>query len=190
MPQARILNKSETPNEGWPYRQPESGELFRARTWRSLVRLIRPHREAMGYDTSEGWEERLEGEVLEQNPHLREPPTLSLDVLKRFVKTAASWFVGGGQFVDQAEANRRASVCVSCHHNRSASGGCGTLCEMTAEATQALSGHSTPHDDKLKNCAVCSCFNRLKIWIPMDQINNDGISNEDWPNFCWQRNDG
>lgn len=185
--QDRIGNRSETPNGGWQYRQPQSGVAFNARTLRSLIRQIRPHREAMGYDLSEGWEERLEGEMIQQNPNLRQPPSLSLDVLKRFVKTAASWFMGGGQFVEQAEADRRATICLSCPHNKSMGGGCGALCDMTAEAAAALSNHETSAGDRLKNCAVCSCYLKLKVWVPMEQINNEGIAEEEWPSFCWQR---
>lgn len=184
---AHLLNRNESPNGGWMYRQPESGAIFKGRTWRQLVRQVRPHREAMGYDAGAGWEDRLEAEVLQQYPNLRQPPELSLDVLKRFVKTAASWFMGGGQFVAQEEAERRAEICSACPLNKSMSGGCGALCDMTAEAAAALSNHSTSYDARLKNCAVCSCYNKLKVWVPMEQISNEGIPNEAWPSFCWQR---
>lgn len=180
---ASLLNKKESPSGGFRYRQPESGEPFEGRTWRQLVKKVRPHREAMGYDTSAGWEDRLEAEVLEQNPQLEAPRTITLDDLARCANTLKNWYEAGKPLVTEAEAERRAAICVSCTQNRKVASCFGCVAAGTVLAW-AVGERKTSQDDKLRQCGVCLCNLSTKLLFPLEVTDNTGLKYPDW---CWAK---
>lgn len=180
---SQLIDTRTVPQGGWNYRQPESSALLSARTWRGLVKAVRAHREAMGYDLAAGWEERLEAEVVAQNPQLAQKHATTLDDVKRCAHTLKAWSDAGKPLVDMAEAEWRAGICASCPRNQRVVGcfGCaavGTVLEWV------IGERKTSQDDKLKQCSVCGCNIKTKLLFPLDVTDSAGL---DYPSWCWAK---
>jgi hypothetical protein len=91
------------------------------------------------------------------------------------VATLADWVGHGQQTIDQAKANARASICLSCPKNQK-TGLIGSIVSSIANAIQSqteLKNHlklSTPSDEKLHTCSACDCHLPLKVWVPIITI--------------------
>lgn len=109
------------------------------------------------------------------------------DVMKVFVSFAGSGF----QFVEQAEANRRARICVGCYNNINVSG-CGACRQLAGFITGSLAQRKTPHDDTLKVCGVCRCLNRAQVHIPLSALDAKDSPDKQarHPSFCWLKRGG
>ena len=102
--------------------------------------------------------------------------------------TKAIWASWNGTYVEQAEADRRAKICASCYLN-TAVGGCGSCAGL---ATLVASDRTTPHDRLLGSCAVCRCYNRAQVHMPLTVLqghDNPSIQAK-YPSFCWQFKNG
>lgn len=95
----------------------------------------------------------------------------------------AEWLGDGGIPVTPQDAERRASVCVSCKFNRPRT----TKIENSiAEAIRRHDGLRnqvhlrTGKDTQLHNCEVCKCYLKLKVWVPLQHLNDDTM-----PDHCW-----
>jgi hypothetical protein len=112
---------------------------------------------------------------------------ITLQSVGDWVKAVVQKVIGGEDYVSQEEANRRAAICVSCPYNVVASGGC-SGCEKLAELlTPGMAQRKTQYDDKLKNCAVCGCFNQIAVHFPLAVL-ADG--DKPYPDFCWRKSNG
>lgn len=104
---------------------------------------------------------------------------------KSFLKAMVGYAKTGFQPVSQSEANRRASLCASCHNNQFGKGcrGCGVQ-----GLRRLIKGHrSTPYDGALKTCALCGCDNQASVWIPLKAFGYTQADANAWPSFCWKR---
>lgn len=90
--------------------------------------------------------------------------------------------------VDQAEAERRAAICVSCPHNAGSSLNlCGSGCHtarFVKEAAESMSTKHTPLDGQLNTCARCECSLKMKIWVNKEAMADKTI---EWPSHCWMK---
>lgn len=91
------------------------------------------------------------------------------------VKTLLDWLGSGGRPVEQALAEKRATVCMTCPQN----GTGGLEHYFTVPASQAIKLQleikndlklATSHDAILNVCEACSCPLKLKVWCPLDHI--------------------
>lgn len=184
----KVTRPAQSTQNDWRYVQPESGAVFTGLSYWGLVDVVRQHRQAMKYDLADGWEERFQDDLCHQNTQAlcsgRPPDTtkrrLKLADLRRFMNTLG---VFRGEFVPQAEAERRAAICSTCPLNKTVTGcwGCGGL---LAAATKFLAGRTTSRDKALDSCAVCGCVMRVKVHLPMEVMDNSGL---EYPEWCWQR---
>ena len=110
---------------------------------------------------------------------------LSWDDLKSGLTTFARWATAGFPVVDQAEAERRARICVNCYLNTHVQG-CANCHRMVEEI---LPTHHTPLDPSLRACSVCKCMLKKKIWFDLGVLKDS--SSEDhrkmYPSFCWMK---
>jgi len=91
--------------------------------------------------------------------------------------------------VDQAEAERRASICATCDFNKEAQfSQCFGCSAQTAAAKIAkmVLGKSTTKDSLLKYCRVCHCKLDLKVWPHKDSMDTPNLRAK-WPSFCWMK---
>lgn len=118
-----------------------------------------------------------------------------------FLNTTYNWIQAGGKPVDTELAIKRSKICEGCEFNRQdGSRGRCPAC-FARGAVLALFGFrqgsgknvkfhkellpmtDNPHNGKLTYCKKCGCDLRLKVFIPLGVIENDGV---DYPAHCWQ----
>ena len=111
------------------------------------------------------------------------------DVIRFSMSLLHGLTVGGGK-VDQAEANRRASICSTCMYNRKPLGCTGCNARVLKEAVKTFSQHgSTPLDESLQSCEFCGCFIRSMVWFPIETLHKftDATENKNLPAHCWKK---
>lgn len=102
-----------------------------------------------------------------------------------WIKAIASKIALGSQFVSQAEAERRAGICVRCPLNITAQG-CSGCAKVASMLTPGMAAKHTSQDEKLKNCGICKCYNRIQVWFPLEVLRESGSGNLAYPSYCWK----
>lgn len=200
----RPINEKSVPHNGWRYKHPNSDrEEFKYPSLKWLVKEVRVYREAMiqsgfppeQFDLAGGWQERLLNDIClymdgdcpceEYDPDTGKSARkwLGLTDVRRWFSTVQNHREQGKPFVDEAEAIRRAEICKKCVKNQrvDACFGChGLLGEFSA----FLSGMKSMDDDNLNVCSSCHCFLKVKVWLPLDVVDNQGL---EFPEWCWQK---
>lgn len=95
---------------------------------------------------------------------------------------------GRSGFVDQAEANRRAQICLVCPKNVTVEG-CTSCRNLINWIAQVVGKKTTPLDGSLNGCAVCGCELRTAVHVELD-IQRKGITPEMDQEFipgCWKK---
>lgn len=188
-----------TPKGGWTFKEPSTGREFHAAHPKALVSSVFQYRfdnPELGLDFGSSWTVRFWNEWCNQHPHIPfdevDKPRWfpSLSEVWDFVRTLVKWKTNGGLFVDQAEAERRAKICLEganghpCPYNEP-SGLCLGCKNISGEVHKLLDGRKTSLDDKLHFCHACgSCQLVSKVWFPLDVIH---VQPENLPPWCWQK---
>jgi hypothetical protein len=107
----------------------------------------------------------------------------------RFLRTAISWAASSAKFVPQAEAERRAAICVGCPMNQdiSCGGGCGFT--KLLNAALKLFNKETSRSAELRSCGICGCLNSASVWIPLEVMDYPELAG-DWEKanpLCWHK---
>ncbi len=115
-----------------------------------------------------------------------------IDRAKQFkngTKILTEWLGQGANTVDHRTAQRRADVCIQCPMNGRDSLITSTVAdaikqqlEIKAKMNLRVTGEKSLH-----TCSACGCVNRLKIWLPLQNILP---TPEEMPSFsetCWLR---
>lgn len=201
-----ITNTQVTPPGGWNYKQPESGAVFKSYDYKSWKDAVLSHRKANGYPIPINFEQELINDACHQNPDWkgnscknilnrnRRKVPLSFERAVAFLKVLQSFVVDSkAQFVDQEEAERRASMCVGCPNNQETSFGCGACVAVVDGFISALLGKkSTTSDQKLGFCAICSCKNSISVHYPLE-AQKHGLTEEmkqmfhEMEDQCWKK---
>lgn len=195
MPQ--ILSRRDVcPPDGFAYTHAETGHKSTAMDHYSWMERVREHRKANGLApiTQTQAEDQLcrllppewcKGDD-PNRPFIE--PRMSLNDVWDAMKVFAKFALGGFRFVDQAEATRRARICVGCYANMNVSG-CGACHQLAGVISGELAQRSTPHDAALRVCGVCRCMNRAQVHIPMDALEAKDSPDKQalYPSFCWLR---
>jgi len=210
------LSHSQVPPGGWIFYQPQSQWSMPSpvsQTFTQAVQHIIKHRMANpamvmkhGLKTDQASVEqeldtytRLRLKIPMASPPKMNPRLQSLSQVAGAVadvKRAAQgtgviidWLTSGGQPVEQAEADRRAEICVKCPKNVPGSWYTVAPAEIIRETLSARSDLKleTPYDNELKSCDVCKCLMRLKVFTPLHFI-KDRTAPEimaEFPSNCW-----
>lgn len=162
----------------------------------TFMSRVRAWHEANGIELDlEAFEDTLCRSLGIEDTHCGQPPKLrpktpgspTLGDLKAFLSLLRIRMNAAPEdrVVDQAEAERRASICRSCPMNRRVDGclGCGGVLKVVQELVGA---RDTTHDGALESCQVCHCFLRAKIWVGMSVLRQveEGL-NREYPDHCW-----
>lgn len=184
-----------------PYRVTSrwTGQELEANTWTNLVRAYVKHHEQQGIFLPKDWERdlhtdycvqnKLEGLECEKDTGNKQYPGPA--DLVRFAQTFLGWIVKGSlKPVAAEESTRRAAICADCPENVEyvhGCFGCLALGPPVAEATRLLGNMTTPHDDRLHNCAACGCVLKLKVHTPEEFLRDDHVA---YPPHCWRYKGG
>jgi hypothetical protein len=194
----RVQNSRVTPPGGWQWRASD-GQLITATGFDTFMSKVRAWHEANGVPLDvEAFEDALCRSLGIEDTHCAQPPKFrpsagfpTLGDLKSFLNLLRIRMntPDEDRVVEQAEAERRASICRTCPMNRRVDGclGCGGVLKMVREIVGA---RTTTHDAALETCSVCHCFIRAKIWVSkgiLDQV-EDGMDRE-YPEHCWMRDE-
>ena len=198
-PRLRAHDTSRVPRGGWTYTVEETGVTINASTITRLKYLVHAHMSVnelrIPPDLGEIVEDcacRAMASPEKWCAERRDPVEYgdlkrsgwSASDVRRFVKSIYQWGTKSGfSFVEQAEAERRASICATCPLNKHVSGCLG--CAGVLGLVRSVRGsRSTSLDDKLEVCEVCGCELKVKVLLPGDAIDNTGL---EYPEHCWQR---
>lgn len=113
--------------------------------------------------------------------------------IDRGVEVITDWLGDGGAVVDQAVAQRRADICMSCPMNRDGS-------KMVEAVAAAIKRHvevknelgvTVKGEENLKECAICLCCLKLKVHVPIEVVRRHMFDGEDEKFLsanaaCWQ----
>lgn len=92
-------------------------------------------------------------------------------------------------FVTQAEADRRAALCVGCPHNVTPAAKSWAQQWTDGKMIDAVEGRKTAHHDRLAVCQVCSCELRAAVWWLPDILIASMKGKrfpQKFPAFCWK----
>lgn len=89
-------------------------------------------------------------------------------------------------YVDQDEADRRASICIKCPENVFPGNKTQVMQWTDTIAEHAVGDRKSIYHEELGNCAVCSCVLKAKVWMgPPIEVTKE--EEENLPSYCWQR---
>lgn len=197
----RLVNYHHVPPGGWYWLCPEDGTKVIGGSIQDLMVQVEKHCAAASLDPAP-----TQAEVEEQicsragggwcadqdgNPgpnYVKK--VLDISQVIQFTKAMLSWFKGGMKHVEQAEAERRAQICVKCPLNQELTG-CSSCAMKPLKAAIGLfkGGKSTSLDNGLKFCRACGCTLEVKIWFERDLLRENMAESqlEALAENCWLR---
>jgi hypothetical protein len=195
----KLVNDHKTPTGGWRYRVPETGFLVKGGSFTQLNIFTRNHYISNSRPVPENLNELLVEFMCKNGADcefddvpvnaLRRGKSLEISDVIRFTGSLMHMYATGGK-VDQAEADRRAAICVGCPHNVPTSGCLGCNSGSLKRIVQTLSQHGeTPHDQRLQSCEFCGCLTRSLVWFPIETLSKftNAEENKALPQHCWKK---
>ena len=201
------------PNRGFFAKQPETGTVLNAPTIRMMVAEVVKYRSANNLPIEKNIRRQVEIQICEtmspddaarlceflNEDDSKNPPELrkrhaTITDLENFGKAVKavmeSKAAGATLHVEQAEANRRASICAACPKNIpiAACYGCG----MLGSIYRAITGNQySDFDPLLRQCDVCGCDNKTQVHFTGEVLRlaaeKQGFMDAEFPNWCWKR---
>lgn len=200
----RLLNREVAPPvdaEGWSFRfvHPETGRKSAGNSYWSWMEAVKEHIRANNLPKPDNLaaicEDQLCGTL---PPHLcvyesgDPPPTdtrIDFSSVVDWLKAIGTKIISGEPYVEQAESERRAAICVACPYNVVIVGGCGGGCKKLAEFfTPGMAKLQTKQDSRLRSCAICKCYNSIAVHFPLQILEHDDTPERqaDYPEHCWK----
>jgi hypothetical protein len=180
----------------YSYVVPQTGVKIVGITMARVADLVRQHLDANGFQASIITQAEIENDWCANHSwdcfesKISERPMI-LQTVINFTKTMFLNLAKGGERVDQAEANRRAEICVGCENNV-VPGGCAPCLNSGAAAATVgllIGDRTTPFESSLMSCAACGCMNKAQIWFPLADLQG-GMSQtlrDSLPDNCWKK---
>lgn len=201
-----LPNKTNSPPGGWRYRVPQTGQLFTGVSEHQLLVQLEHHYRATGYTKPTNLKELVEEFICSAIPDYctgNEPARpvggFSFHTVIQGTRTIGSWLLssfakGARQYVPQAQADARASVCAtgvnggSCPFNDQPEGCTGCNSGAMKETLRFVVGdRHTAFDNQLKSCRVCNCGLFAKVHLPHAVLwdNMPLDQRAKLPDWCW-----
>lgn len=105
------------------------------------------------------------------------------------ISTLRRWLGGPGRPVEQAEADRRAAVCLACPRHEAL-----TMEEVTRPLAQVLRRAMelkadmklrVEGEERLHTCGVCLCWMPTKVWCSLEFAREVTPDWQQFPDNCW-----
>lgn len=203
------LKPHEAPHGDWTYVDPDSHISKTLPSYHNLKEWAVAHRKANNYPIGTNWIDQFDANICKHSkmPNCKDmhpdavdfATTLHLQDIVRGTFTISQILVrkalhalgfAANPLVDQAEADRRAAICINCPNNVAFAKPCAGICQELAVVVNSIKGaRRTKYDDSLKACRVCKCFNAAQVWVNYDLLRKTVTKQQDayWPDFCWKR---
>lgn len=184
------------PPGGWRYEDPETGTRWTALHFAGLVNEVKAGLSKLGRPIPIDLERIIKNWLCKQYPPNSKPCIIEeelpatvthaytlKDVLSFLASVKDSIKEGTAS---QAEATYRAGICKSCPYNVAVQG-CYGCAGIASTIYNILGKKTTPFDGYLKQCAICGCDNKTKVWVKKEILkSNPLIKGKDFPKHCWQ----
>lgn len=195
----RLLDPTTVPPGGFRYLCPETQTWINAPSMGELIAKAEQHRLANKLAIPEEFKAHVEAQLCSFSPPgtckheagvaMSGPRRLTFQEVVGATMMLGSWFLKGTPKVEQAEAERRATICLSCPMNQNFDG-CTTCAERDLrEAMVGFMGDSkTPYDAALHSCFACGCTLKAAVWFPLEVLRKT-ITPEikaQLPAHCWK----
>lgn len=173
----KLRSKNALPYGGsYELNLPEKGMVGLGTNFTMLMDKIVAWRKANGWPVGLGLEQEVEVEVCrkysaecDETSDLVPPRQRTWSDVILGTRSLLSHKLAGSPLVSQAEANRRAAICVKCPNNIFYASPCGGRCAEIKDLVEVLVGGSgTPFDGALKACAICSCELIAAVWMSLN----------------------
>lgn len=195
----RLLDPTSVPPGGFRYLCPETQTRITAASFAELLAAAETHRKGNNLPVSQDFKTEVEEQLCSIMPPgtcrhgagvvMSGPRRLTFADVVSATKTLGSWLLKGTPKVEQAEAERRAGICLSCPMNQNFDGCTSCAEKELREAMVSFMGDSrTPYDARLHTCFACGCTLKAAIWFPLE-ILRKGMTpeiTEALPAHCWK----
>lgn len=203
MSKLHLYRTFDTPEGGWRYTVPETGETIEALGFQTLKSKVAAHMEANDIELPYPFLEWFEDAICRQQPALARlcgpvvdtPPQdggrLTREAISRFLRTIAKWWTQGKfRLVSQEQAEARAAVCAACPMNQDVSFGCFSCKALLALVGQVIGTRKTAVDKSLNWCSACGCRISLKCWVPKRVLDAAEAGNSTtYHPSCWRNSE-
>ena len=116
-----------------------------------------------------------------------------IKAIKSLAAMASTAITGGEVFVEQDEANIRASICARCYMNVDAGFcmGCGSMQQVTELIGKVRGARTTDSDQFLSNCGICGCQNKAIVHVKRKLLlsGEKQETTDKRPDWCWLKSD-
>jgi len=106
---------------------------------------------------------------------------------------AIQWVGTDGAVVDQDAAQRRADTCLKCPCRIPTPAALGFAADSIKSILE-LKNHlqlRVNGEEEVGSCKICDCVNRLKVWMPIEQVRKD-LDDDEFARLdlkCWIRSE-
>jgi hypothetical protein len=187
------------PHPAQKYIDAETGIMVKGQTLKLLVSRMTAELQTIGLPIPEDLEQRILNQISKAAPHCctyinEDAPNITtkkkftITDVKAFVKSVEGTITSGG-VVDQATAEERTNICMRCPYNTNLPGceGCSGIANLVFKI---IGARKTDNMGTLKQCGVCGCSLKAKVWVPQDTVKQTAqVQNNmnDFPDWCWVR---
>lgn len=193
-------NNAWLPHNAQTYEDKEFGISVRAPTVKLIVSKLKTELQNRGLPISDDIEQKVLEQICAKAPHAcvfsngqPQPTTqvkkgFTITDVKAFIKSVEGTITSGG-VVDQETAEERTNICMRCPYNTKLPGceGCSGIANLVFKVIGARKTHNM---GELKQCGVCGCSLKAKVWVPQDTVKQTAqVQNNmnDFPDWCWVR---
>jgi hypothetical protein len=192
-------NNSWLPYPAQKYTDPESGLSVKGETLKLLVARMKLALQGANLSVPDDLEQKILREICkaapdsclyvdEAAPQVSTKKGFTIADVKAFVKSVEGTITSGG-VVSQDIAEERTNICMRCPYNTSLPGceGCSGVANIVF---RVIGARKTKNMGYLKQCGVCGCSLKAKVWVPQETIKQTAqIQNNanDFPDWCWVR---
>lgn len=174
----RLKSRSLIPHGGgFRWRDPITNVEVFGTNYEMLIQLAYNERRANSAPIGLGFEQEVEADLCRSypdeaetfDPRVPSNRRLGLSDVVHGTMAMIHHRLAGSPLVSQEEANRRAEICARCAFNVTFTKPC-SLCPDLENLVRAAmtSGKSTPFDNELKSCQLCSCFTKVSVWTELE----------------------
>jgi hypothetical protein len=119
------------------------------------------------------------------------PPVESAPIVSRpfypLINRLSEWYSGFSyrslEFVDAAESNRRANICVNCPHNCDFKTGCAPCNKQVHDQSFLINaGRRVQNEPNLQGCRIFGHHLPTAVWLK----DTFSVAQHDRPSFCWK----
>jgi hypothetical protein len=192
-------NNAWLPHTAQIYEDKESGIVVKGQTLKLLVTRLTSELQARGLPVPTDIDQRILEQICHKAPEVcvysdgRQAVTpnkknFTFTDVKAFVRSIEGTIASGG-VVDQQTAEDRTNICMRCPYNTRLPGceGCAGIANLVFKV---IGARTTNNMGSLKQCGVCGCSLKAKVWVPQDTVKQTAqVQNNinDFPDWCWVR---